>query len=156
MSRDHLHGSQQRVQVAHVGLRPLEALGLLRVDHPHGIQRVVGSLDHRQRAVEEDGQENAFRGYQTSVGATGEQLLDALVLCGLVVGVLLTLSLECLQTLLEVSGESEDDLAALAELFVLPGIFLGECLGEEEDDDDQDDQTDHTGREARKVVAVLQ
>lgn len=139
MSRDHLHGSQQRIQVAHVGLRPLEALGLLRVDHPHGVQRVVGSLHQRQRAVEEDGQEDVLRGEQTQVGAAGEQLLDALVLRGLVVGVLLAFLLECLQTLLGMTGEEGDDLAALAKLLVLPGVLLGERLGEEENDGDQDD-----------------
>lgn len=155
MSRDHLHRAQQRVEVAHVRLRPLEALGLLRVDHPHGIQRVVGALHQRQRAVEEHRQEHVLREHQADVGAARQQLLDAFLLRRLVVRVLLPLPLQRLQTLLGVRRGEDDHLAALAQLLVLLGVLLRERLGEEEDDRDEHDQTDHAGREAGDVVAVL-
>ena len=155
MSRDHLHGTQQRVEVAHVCLRPLEALRLLRVDHPHGIQRVMSALHQRQRAVEKHRQEYVLREHQAGVGAARQQLLDALVLRRLVVWVLLPLPFQRLQTLLWVRSGKENHLAALAQLLVLLGVLLRERLGEEEDDRDENDQTDQTGGEARDVVAVL-
>lgn len=90
MSSNHLHRTQPRVQQAHIALRPVEALVLLRVDQPDRVESILASLSEREKSVEKHSEEDALVCDESEVGAADQDLLDPFFLCRTVVRVLLS------------------------------------------------------------------